>query len=291
MTEKYAALIKYKYLEYIDSAKLSDADAWAFMKSIIEYDKTGTEPIYSNPVLSGLFAVVKIDLDKNKENYEATAQARSEAGKEGAKKRWGKAKDNKNSKSQDDIAKMANAKEDSNCYDSQKNIAKMHDLDLVYVYEFEKEREKKLSPSFSKPDELNQNTKDLVSRIEGRRKKWESCKLPPAPIITNTSVLNNLKDPFETYADEKIDEAITNFSRVISQPGFDPSVLPGKEKGGGPPNFKNFLLTWVDRFIDEAKPFEAFKPKQGTSPPKHRIKSDNIDTGNDNWKEYYKGDV
>jgi hypothetical protein len=130
MTEKYAVLIKYKYLEYIDSAKLSNDDAWTFLKSIIEYDKTGTEPIYSNPILSGLFAVVKIDLDKNKENYETVSQERSKAGKEGAKKRWGKVKNNKDSKDHNDIAKMANAKGDSNCYDSQKNIAKMHDLDL-----------------------------------------------------------------------------------------------------------------------------------------------------------------
>jgi hypothetical protein len=125
MTEKYAVLIKYKYLEYIDSAKLSDADAWIFLKGIIEYDKTGTEPIYSNPVLSGLFAVVKIDLDKNRENYEAILQERSEAGKKGAEKRWGKAKDNsKDSKSQKNMAKMANA---TVC---QKNMAKMPDNDL-----------------------------------------------------------------------------------------------------------------------------------------------------------------
>jgi hypothetical protein len=127
MTEKHAVLIKYKYLEYIDSAKLSDADAWTFLKSIIEYDKTGMEPTYSNPVLLGLFAVVKIDLDKNKENYEAVLEERRKAGKEGAKKRWGEAKDGKNSKCQENIAKIAN---DGNCYVCQENIAKIADLDL-----------------------------------------------------------------------------------------------------------------------------------------------------------------
>jgi hypothetical protein len=116
-------------------------------------------------------------------------------------------------------------------------------------------------PPFS--NELNQVRKDLVSRVEGRRKKWESCKLPPAPIITNISVLNDLKDCFETYADEKLDEAITNFAGVIFQPGFDESTLPGGHK----PNFKNFLLRWVDRFIDEANPSETFKIKRATSPP------------------------
>lgn len=105
--------------------------------------------------------------------------------------------------------------------------------------------------------------KDLVSRVEGRRKKWGSCKLPPAPIITNISVLNDLKDCFNTYSDEKIDEAVANFAAVMSQPGFDPMTLPGER---GPPNFKNFLLRWVDRFINEAEPFKTFNPKQGTSP-------------------------
>jgi hypothetical protein len=112
-------------------------------------------------------------------------------------------------------------------------------------------------------DNLNSFQKNLVSRVEGRRKKWVRCKLPPAPIITNMNVLNDLNDCFRTYPDEKIDEAITNFAGVISQPGFDVSTLPGGHK----PNFKNFLLRWVDTFIDEAKPFEAYKTKQGTSPP------------------------
>jgi len=120
MTEKYAILIKYKYLDYIESAKLSDTDAWNFMKGIIEYDRTGIEPEYLNPVLSGLFAVVKIDLDKNRENYEAVSQERSKAGKEGAKKRWGNKESRKDSNCQENMAKMANA---TVC---QENMAKMH---------------------------------------------------------------------------------------------------------------------------------------------------------------------
>jgi hypothetical protein len=88
--------------------------------------------------------------------------------------------------------------------------------------------------------------------------------------------LNDLKDCFETYADEKLDEAITNFAGVIFQPGFDESTLPGGRK----PNFKNFLLRWVDRFIHEAKPFITFRPKQGTSPPgKGPDWGGNVDSG------------
>ena len=129
MADKYSVLIKYKYLEYIESANLSNDDAWTFMKSIIEYDSTGVIPKYENPILSWLFVVVKIDLDKNRENYEAVSEARSDAGKEGAKKRW-KGKNSKNGKCHEAIAKMANANEDGNCHEIQKNMAKMHDLDL-----------------------------------------------------------------------------------------------------------------------------------------------------------------
>jgi hypothetical protein len=122
MAEKFSVLIKYKYLEYIDNAKLSDADAWVFLRGIIEYDRTGKEPSYKNQVLTGLFAVVKSDLDSNREKWESVSDVRSDAGKKGAQKRWGKR----------DKAKMANAIDDSKnskCQKNQKNMAKMHDLD------------------------------------------------------------------------------------------------------------------------------------------------------------------
>ncbi|MDR0472335.1 MAG: DUF6291 domain-containing protein [Treponema sp.] len=128
MAEKYSVLIKYKYLDYIENAKLSDADAWVFLKGIIEYDKSGSEPTYVNPVLTGLFAVVKSDLDQNREKWDAVSEERSEAGKKGAEKRWGKKKENnsKNGNSHKDIAKDS---KDGKCQKKQKNMAKMHDLD------------------------------------------------------------------------------------------------------------------------------------------------------------------
>jgi len=97
LSKKYAVLIKYKYLEYIENAKLSDADSWHFIKGIIEYDRSGTLPEFSNPVLVGLFAAVKLDIDQNRENYEEVIKERSASGKKGAEARWGK-KDSKNGK-------------------------------------------------------------------------------------------------------------------------------------------------------------------------------------------------
>jgi len=124
MVKKSAVLIKYKYLEYIENAKLSDTDAWNLLKGAIEYDKTGIEPVYTNPILSGLFVVIKIDLDQNRENYEAVSEERSKAGKEGAKKRWeGKNPDNDN-----DSHNMANMAKDSKCHKDMANMANMANM-------------------------------------------------------------------------------------------------------------------------------------------------------------------
>ena len=89
MADKFSVLIKYKHIEYIKNAKLSDADSWVFMNALIEYDKTGNEPKFENPVLLGLFAAIKYDLDQNKEKWKETVKAKSEAGKKGAERRWG----------------------------------------------------------------------------------------------------------------------------------------------------------------------------------------------------------
>lgn len=122
MTKKYSVLIKYKYLEYIESANIPDNEAWTFIKAIIEYDKSGTMPNFTNPVLTGLFAVVKLDLDQNRESYEEVSKSRSSSGKKGAKARW--EKNSKNSNCQKTTENIAN---DSNCQKNAKTMAKMHD--------------------------------------------------------------------------------------------------------------------------------------------------------------------
>jgi hypothetical protein len=112
-------------------------------------------------------------------------------------------------------------------------------------------------PSFSKSDELNPHKKDITSRVEQHRKLWETCGLPPAQIILNMQILNDMGDALSTFSDAKITEAIKNYAEVISRPGFDESVLPGGHK----PIFRNFLKSWVEKFINEAKPFERFMSK------------------------------
>jgi hypothetical protein len=122
MTEKYAVLIKYKYLEYIESAKLSDTDAWKLIHSIIEYDKTEEIPVFENPVLTGIFAVIKLDLDQNKKNWNAVSQVKSDSGKKGGAPK-GNQNARKNKQNNQKQAKQPNA------YFSQKNKQKQHDSD------------------------------------------------------------------------------------------------------------------------------------------------------------------
>jgi hypothetical protein len=128
----------------------------------------------------------------------------------------------------------------------------------------DQEREREDHPSgFSVDDELHPGKKDIVSRVEHHRQHWEQCGLPHAQIITNPNVLSGLKDPMDSFNAEKVDESITNFSKVVLQPNFDPEILPG----GHIPNFKNFLIRWIDRFTNEAKPLEAYGKKAKAKPP------------------------
>jgi hypothetical protein len=222
MADKYAVLIKYKYLEYIESANLSNDDAWAFMKSIIAYDRTGVIPEYENPILTGLFAVVKIDLDKNRENYEAVSEVRSNAGKEGAKKRW-KGKNSKNGKCHDDMPKMAN---DSNCQENEKNMAKMHDLDLDSEFDSDSDINSSGSAESGgnktpspKPKKLPLREREPVNDMERVEKayltNWDALysqgKVKTAePIIRWGQIRKQLKDHFVKLKPEQIIQAINN---------------------------------------------------------------------------------
>jgi hypothetical protein len=129
----------------------------------------------------------------------------------------------------------------------------------------DKERED-ASPGFSLDDELHPGRKNIVSRVEHHRKFWEQCGLPKAQIITNQNALTSLKDPMDSFSLEKVDESIANFSSLVLQPKFDPEILPG----GHVPNFKNFLIRWIDRFTNEAKPMEVYSQKTKSKPPPGR---------------------
>jgi hypothetical protein len=85
MTEKYSVLIKYKYLDYIDNARLSDADTGKFLRGIIEYDKTAEAREFENPALAALFAIVKSDIDESRKKWEGAVSRNQENGKKGGR--------------------------------------------------------------------------------------------------------------------------------------------------------------------------------------------------------------
>jgi len=134
MPEKFSVLIKYKYLDYIDNAGLSDSDAWALIRSVVEYDRDGTAPDYQNPVLYGLFAVLKNDIDSNRKKWEEASAVKSRCGKMGgAKKGNQNARKRKDSPEQPEQAPACFAAE--NKLDKQKQHDYDLDLDLGYDLE------------------------------------------------------------------------------------------------------------------------------------------------------------
>jgi len=128
MADKHSVLIKYKYIDYIDNAKLSDADFGLLMRGIISYDKTGKEPDFKNQALTILFGIIKCDIDANREKWEETVKAKSEAGKRGMEKRWGKRKGEITQITDDNTNNSNNM-----CYQSITEITKITDSgsDLV----------------------------------------------------------------------------------------------------------------------------------------------------------------
>jgi hypothetical protein len=159
MAEKYAVLIKYKYLEYIENAGLSEADAWRLMRGIIEYDKSGALPVFENPVSTALFAIIKADIDSNKEKWEKTIEARRNAGKKGMDNRWGEsggegllpeptaAPDNKNNSEYQNITKITN---DNKTDFVKENITKI----TVYDSDHDSVNESGSTHTDSTPDQI-----------------------------------------------------------------------------------------------------------------------------------------
>ena len=234
MAEKFAVLIKYKYLEYIENARFSDAEAWVFMKGVIEYDLTGAEPEYENPVMTGLFAVVKGDLDKNRKSYESVVEKRSRAGKKGMAKRWANksenitniTNDNKNNK-------------DNKCY---KNITKItgsgSGSDLANEFEFDPSVNLKSSGGelADRPPQLLEYIKTESQNcgffIDAKvAKKFQNCGLDTAWYIAPHSFLEYCALTVKKkYPDKQIEEL---------KPLFISAVLEWEERRGLYPTWRD----------------------------------------------------
>jgi len=219
MIKKHAVLIKYKYLDYIENARLSDADAWIFLKGIIEYDRSKTMPCYENNVLTGLFAAVKLDLDQNSENYEKITKEKSEAGKKG-----GAPKGNQNARKQ--------SKQTDACYASKnkQNNQNQHDSGCDSGYDSDLEFES-----------------DLVSSSKNKRVKksdgGSKSQQPPQEVI---NIIKKESEAHGFFIDTKIANLFLNSG--IDQTWFYP-----------PFSFLEYCAQFVikkyhEKDIDELKP-------------------------------------
>ena len=88
------------YLSWFDALEeYSDAEVGQLMRALARYAKTGEEPEFSDRGMRGNWKFMCSDVKRASEKWDETRKKRSNAGKRGMAKRWGKP---------EDITKIAN---------------------------------------------------------------------------------------------------------------------------------------------------------------------------------------
>lgn len=88
------------YLSWFDALEeYSDAEVGRLMRALARYAKTGEEPEFSDRGMRGNWKFMCSDVKRASEKWDETRKKRSNAGKRGMAKRWGKP---------DDITKITN---------------------------------------------------------------------------------------------------------------------------------------------------------------------------------------
>ena len=88
------------YLSWFDALEeYSDAEVGQLMRALARYAKTGEEPEFSDRGMRGNWKFMCSDVKRASEKWDETRKKRSNAGKRGMAKRWGKP---------DDITKITN---------------------------------------------------------------------------------------------------------------------------------------------------------------------------------------
>lgn len=88
------------YLSWFDALEeYSDAEVGQLMRALARYAKTGEEPEFSDRGMRGNWKFMCSDVKRASDKWDETRKKRSDAGKRGMAKRWGKP---------DDIAKITN---------------------------------------------------------------------------------------------------------------------------------------------------------------------------------------
>lgn len=106
------------YLSWFDALEeYSDAEVGQLMRALARYAKTGEEPEFSDRGMRGNWKFMCSDVKRASDKWDETRKKRSDAGKRGMAKRWGKP---------DDIAKITN---DNNVNDDITKITVDVDVD------------------------------------------------------------------------------------------------------------------------------------------------------------------
>jgi hypothetical protein len=119
---------------------------------------------------------------------------------------------------------------------------------------------------FSLSDELNPSSKDFSQRVEKLRTAYNELKIGPpfkkTAVNLNPGESSDLLRIMQVYDDEVSVKAMENYQKIKSSPVHDPGgcIYQG---------FVSFMIRGVEKYCDEANPFENFKKvnKSGAGPP------------------------
>ena len=108
----------------------------------------------------------------------------------------------------------------------------------------------------------NAAQRDIMSRLNAIGKTWNNSGglLPCRKSIFSPPEITNMLPTLQCYSDSQILEAIRNYAVIAKEP----AAYCVKEDGTGI-TLVNFITRWVERFTDEAKPFEHYKKRNERS--------------------------
>jgi hypothetical protein len=130
----------------------------------------------------------------------------------------------------------------------------------------ERERNKGKEGAFSLSESLNPKLPDFSQRLEKLREQYNNLKIGPPfkkmAINLNPAELSDLMKIMQVYPDDVSIKAMENYDKIINSPDYDPGGCTYR-------GFISFMVRGVEKYCDEANPFETFRKKtSGPAPPK-----------------------
>jgi hypothetical protein len=135
--------------------------------------------------------------------------------------------------------------------------------------EQEEEQPKKTEEHFSLSEELNPNLGDFSQRLKILQEHYNELDIGPpfkkTSVNLNSSESSDLMKIMQTYRDNISLKAMDNYSEIKNSQEHDPGGCVYR-------GFVSFMVRGVEKYCDEAKPFELFRKKRtGPSPPDERF--------------------